>query len=140
MNPLEITVAGLPPTNAADRRGHWTYHKVAKTWQAKTIAAVLTALGRWPETPLDRAHVTIIRCSTTEPDYDGLVAAGKHLLDGLVRAGVLSDDAPKVIGKPEYRWERAPRGAGCVRIRVEAAPVVEIGPKVSAILGHYGGL
>lgn len=129
---LDLTLPGLPPTNAADRRSHWSYHKLSKTWQNKTAAAVLEALGRWPEAPLERARVTITRCSTTEPDFDGLVAAGKHILDGLVRAGVLVDDAPKVIGRPQYFWERAPRGQGCVRVHVEPASGVEIGPRLPA--------
>ncbi len=132
MTVIDLTIPGLPPTNAADRRSHWAYHKVSKEWQNNTVAAVLESLGRWPEAPLDRALVTITRCSTTEPDFDGLVAAGKHLLDGLVKAGVLVDDAPKVIGRPTYLWERAPRGAGCVRISVRPVGQVEIGPRLPA--------
>lgn len=42
---LDLTIPGLPPTNAADRRSHWAYHKVSKEWQGKTAAAVLEALG-----------------------------------------------------------------------------------------------
>jgi hypothetical protein len=90
------------------------------------VAAVLGELRRWPEKPLDRAMVTITRCSMAEPDYDNLVQGGKFLLDGLIRAGVIKDDAPSVIGRPDYQWEKAPRGKGCVRIRVESAEAIDV--------------
>lgn len=118
--PLELVIAGLPPTNAADRRSPWAYHTLAKRWQARVVGAVLETLGRWPAQPLERAHVTIVRCSNREPDFDGLVAGGKHLLDGLVKAGVIADDRMSVIGAPEYLWEKIGPGKGHVRIRVEA--------------------
>ena len=104
--------------NSADGHSRWKRYAAKKTWEGAVAAAVLTELGRWPAAPLARARVEITRCSTTEPDYDGLVAGGKFLLDGLVRAGVLEDDNPRVVGQPVYRWERAKRGAGCVRVVV----------------------
>lgn len=116
---LELVIDGLPPMNTADGIHRWSRHKLKKAWESKVCGAVLMALGRWPEKPLERAQVKITRCSSSEPDFDGLVQGGKFLLDGLVKAGVLVDDRPSVIGQPEFRWERAPRGAGSVRICVE---------------------
>lgn len=129
---LDLTLDGLPPMNTADRTHHWSAYRLKRAWEGKVCAAVLHELGRWPERPLDRARVTITRCSTREPDFENLAQGGKFLLDGLVKAGVIADDSPKVIGRPTYLWERAPRGGGCVRINVRPVGGVEIGPRVPA--------
>ena len=128
---LNVTIPGLPPMNTADGLNRWRRHTLKKLWEGKVAGAVLMELGRWPSKPLDRAAVTITRCSSSEPDFDGLVQGGKFLLDGLVKAGVIADDKPSVIGQPVFRWEKAPPKQGCVRIVVEAVEV-EIGERVSA--------
>ena len=133
---LHLRIAGLPPMNTADGLSRWTRRKIRLEWESRVVAAVLMELKRWPAKPLDRAEVTITRCSANQPDYDGLVQGGKFLLDGLVKAGVLADDSPAVIGIPVYHWEHAPRGSGCVLIAVRPAPDtsagVEIGPRIPA--------
>jgi hypothetical protein len=120
---LELAIPGLPPMNTAGPHGgsHWSRTATKRKWEGRVCVAVLEALGRWPTVPLEQARVTITRCSEREPDYDNLTQGGKFLLDGLVKARVLVDDSPKVIGRPDYRWEHAPRGAGCVKILVEAS-------------------
>ena len=40
----------------------------------------------------------------------------KPILDGFVKAGVLKDDSPAVIGAPEYSWEKAGRGKGRISV------------------------
>jgi Holliday junction resolvase RusA-like endonuclease len=70
--------------------------------------------------PLTRAEVSITRFSSRQPDFDGMVSAGKSLLDGLVEAQVLIDDSQQVIGQPKYYWEQSRPGKGKVRVRVEA--------------------
>ncbi len=116
---IEFVLPGLPPINTADGPSRWARYRVKKAWMTRTILAARDAGGRALPAPLARASVTIIRSSAREPDFDGLVQGGKFILDGLVKAGVLVDDSPKVIGRPDYRWERAPRGMGSVRVRVE---------------------
>ena len=145
---LELEIPGLPSCNSAAALGWRVRHAERKAWKGRVSNAVLCKLGRWPSTPLDRARVTLTRCSSVEPDADNLASSFKFILDGLVMAGVIADDKPSVIDV-DFRWERAPRGAGCVRIRVETlaavaahsemlcgpqggtARGVEIGPKVS---------
>lgn len=117
---INLTIPGLPPMNTSDRVSPWAHRKLKKNWESHVCVAVLEALGRWPEAPFQRARVTITRCSTSEPDFDNLVQGGKFLLDGLKVAGVIVDDSPDVIGRPDYHWESAPPGKGCVRIRVES--------------------
>lgn len=133
---LELVIPGLPSCNTA-AAPHWrTRHAERRMWHALVAATVLAELGRWPEAPLERARVTITRCSAgPEPDFDNLASGAKFLLDGLVKAGVLKDDRPNCIGQPILLWERAPRGRGSVRISVETMPAsqgVEIGPRVLA--------
>lgn len=124
---LDITLDGLPPMNTADRRGRWVMIRAKREWESKVCGAVLMALGRWPESPMKRAHVTITRYSgVREPDFENLTQGGKFLLDGLVKAGVLEDDSPKVIGQPTYKWEPAKRGEGRVRIQVECGAMGEL--------------
>lgn len=114
---LVITIPGLPPTyNAIGRKSRWVLMDNARKWKDN----VRFAVGRFlPSKPLEKARVEIIRCSTTQGDYDGLVQAAKPLLDGLVEAGVLADDSMKVIGVPTYGWEKAEKKKGCVKICVE---------------------
>lgn len=118
---LDFELPGLPPMNTAGSHGgsHWSRTIIKRKWEGKVVSAVLEALRRWPAEPLERARVTIVRCSTREPDYDNLAQGGKFILDGLVKAGVIADDSPQVIGRPDYRWEKAPPAKGCVRVRVE---------------------
>ena len=124
---LDLTIDGLPPMNTSNSRGsHWSHSKLKRTWGDRVVAAVLFTLKKWPEKPLERARVSITRCSTSEPDYDNLVQGGKFLLDGLIRAGVIVDDAPSVIGRPDYYWEKAQAAKGCVRIRVESIDDLEV--------------
>jgi Holliday junction resolvase RusA-like endonuclease len=115
---LEFQLDGLPRmTNPSGRGTHW---RVIKQERDKWKMAVIAVAARWkPATPLTRARLTLTRCSTTQPDPDGLVSGFKAIVDGLVRAGVLEDDKGKNIGFPDYRWEKAPRGKGCVRVKVE---------------------
>lgn len=75
-----------------------------------------------------RATLRLTRHSSIEPDYDGLVYSFKALIDALqppkggkkprIGASVIVDDKPSVIGVPDYKWEKAPRGQGHVTIEV----------------------
>lgn len=40
-------------------------------------------------------------------DYDNLVSTGKILIDAIVKAGVLSDDAERIIAERQYTQTRA---------------------------------
>lgn len=115
---LEITIPGLPKMANQQLRGSWrAKHGHAVLWKRKVWKYV------WhlrPETPLEKAKITITRGSSMEADFDGLVSGGKHLIDGLVEAAVIINDKPSCIGQPCYHWERAARGKGFVRILVES--------------------
>ena len=117
MYKFEFTLQGLPPTTNSMGRKHWAVKaRVAREWKA----AVYMRIGNnRPKKPLLKARVTITRHSTRECDFDNLVSASKHLLDGLKYAGIILDDKVSVIGQPIYLWEKAKRGQGKVTIKVE---------------------
>jgi hypothetical protein len=65
-----------------------------------------------------RKMATFTRCSSSEPDDDGLVHGFKATRDALKHFGVIVDDRPSCL-KSEYKWERAKRGAGKIKVSVE---------------------
>lgn len=116
---LDITIDGLPVTaNGCRRLGHWSkVSKATKSWKTSVWAMALQA-GR-PNAPLAKAKLTLVRYSSVEPDFDGLVHSFKPVIDGLKLAGVILDDKRAVVGQPEYEWQRADPRAGRIRVIVE---------------------
>ena len=123
---LTFELEGLPKSQT-NNYGHWrTRAKSKKDWEDRVIAATIT---QWPKDPLTEAKLTFTRCSSSEPDFDNLVASFKPVMDGLVRARIILDDKPSVVGQPQYRWEKAAPKQGKIRVQV-VEPSVEIGPRV----------
>ena len=121
---LEFSIDQLTPLNSADNT-HW--RKRNKTKKQFEILVWQQILNRRPVLPLRFARVQIVRHSTNEPDYDNLVSSAKFLLDALVNNGVIRDDKPGVIGRPECHWQKAAPKKGKMTIRVvelQSAPVV----------------
>jgi len=130
---LRIDLPGAPRMNTADNR-HWRVRQKEKLiWYELVKAAVWAEVGKPVCLPfecavpsgvvwrtLHKARVRITRCTAAnrEPDFENLAQGGKHILDGLVRCGVLLDDNPEVIGQPEYKWEKAKRGEAHVVVEV----------------------
>lgn len=86
-----------------------------KYW--KTLVWQLVG-GNRPLAPLTRAEIRIVRHSASEPDYDGLVSSGKHVMDSLVLCKVILDDKPSVIGVPKYEWVKAAPKKGRVFVSI----------------------
>ena len=116
---LRLEIPGLTPMNTADGPNRWTRRRARKKWET-WVWGLVSSARKTPAAPLERAHVTITRHSSREPDYDALVQGGKFLLDGLVKAGVLLDDRPAVIGQPEYHWVQAPPKSGRMVVTVQS--------------------
>jgi hypothetical protein len=76
-------------------------------------------LNKKPQSPLHAAVLTLTRCSSQEPDFDGLVSGFKSVVDGLVESGILKTDKVGCISQPKYLWEKAPAGKGKIKVRVE---------------------
>lgn len=115
---LTIEIPGLPDTQVGAGKSNWRARQAeAKRWY-KRVAAV--CYGATPPEPLKRARVTYERHSASQPDFGNTVASMKHVEDGLVRCGILEDDKPDNYegGAPAYRWVKAKRGEGFVRVRI----------------------
>lgn len=117
---IDFDIPGLPKTTNSGGRAHWAVKaKEAREWKRFVYACVRSS--GFKGGPFPKAKLTLTRHSAVEPDFDGLVSSFKHVIDGLVEAGVIPSDKPSVIGQPDYRWERAPRGRGYIRVKVEPA-------------------
>ena len=107
MQSLRIVLPDLPPSKAyPTRRTHYyTLSKIRKKQQEEIIAYVLEQ-GR-PDSPLDRAHITITWRSKDkrDRDIDNLLSAMKGSIDGLIHAGVIVDDSAKHLSYTlYYEW------------------------------------
>jgi hypothetical protein len=115
---LDFTLPGLPQmTNAKRRVAHWAQlQKEANLWKRDLFRYLA---DKKPPKPLENASLILTRGSSREPDYDGLVSGFKHVIDGLVIAGILVNDKRENIGIPTYIWEPAKPKGGYIRVRVE---------------------
>jgi len=71
-----------------------------------------------PSRPLKNAKLKLTRYSSRAPDYDGLVQSFKPVIDALKKCLIIEDDSMRVIGKPDYCWEKARQRAGKITIEV----------------------
>ncbi len=115
---LEFELEGLPETiNQMIRMRQVVYRKKKNAWKEKVGIVVG---HRVPNSPLEQATVILTRFSSVYPDFDGLVSSFKHILDGLVDAGILEDDKPKNFkgDGPVYRWQKIAPKMGKIKVEV----------------------
>lgn len=131
---LKIQLRGLPRLNTSD---HIPWRVDQRETQQWCDAVHWHCKGKLPYAPLERARLRFTRHSSKEPDRgDNLNHSFKHIRDGLVRAGVIVDDKPEVVGDPVYQWEKAPRGKGFVTIEVwEVVGERETCPECGQVVG-----
>lgn len=116
MRVLEMELAGLPMLRRDTK--HWRVrHQETQHWRTMVRGHLEAA---WLGRELGQARLTLTRYSARCPDADNLAVSFKPVVDALVHWKVLADDNPDIIGTPEYRWEKAPRGEGRIRVVVEA--------------------
>jgi len=117
---LDFELPGLPPLQVAGSGGgHWRKrYDDAKRWK-QAVQAVVLEDHYVPDEPLKRARILLERHSTSEPDLDNLCASFKPVVDGLTELGVILDDKPSVLVIHEFRWRKAKRGEGKIRVRLE---------------------
>jgi hypothetical protein len=118
---FEFEEMRLPSTTNAMARMHWaTKLKERNSWNNVVMFWALK-LGI-PPSPLVKAKLTLTRCSSIEPDFDGLVSSFKFVIDSLITNAIIVNDRRANIGIPEYVWEKAPQKKGKIKVRVlEAA-------------------
>ena len=114
---LTFSINDLPLTTNAQTSMHWRKKgEYVKTWHLKVWAAV----GKnKPALSLSLARLILIRFSTTEPDFDGLVSSFKPVIDGLINCSVLQNDRFENIGQPIYGWEKSTRKNSGITVRVQ---------------------
>lgn len=90
---MTITVPGVPPSlnRFAGRENTWEYRETKQKWTAAVKYACRASRGR-PKEPYQRAVVSIVYYFPDRRRRDADNYAGKFLLDGLTRAGVIVDD------------------------------------------------
>lgn len=114
---IEFEIKGLPKTTNFGGRAHWAVKiKEANHWKKLVW---LSVCSQKPKEPLNKAKLTLTRCSSSEPDFDGLVSSFKHVLDGLKESKIIIDDKPSVIGSPTYLWMKVSPKAGRIKVKVE---------------------
>lgn len=113
---LEIDVPGLPPTTNGS---HGHFRAAAATRKKWREAVRMIAYMRRPPAPLTKAKLTVTRFSSVQTDYGNRVSAAKPLIDGLIDAKVIVNDTDAVLPIQEFPYEKAPKGKGFTRLRIE---------------------
>jgi hypothetical protein len=113
---LEINQLSKIITNG--QKGSWKSSWAESRKWHRLIAEALILNKVQLNEPLTKAHLRLTRHSSVEPDFDGLVSSFKHVIDGLVRAGILTNDKISNIGQPEYFWQKAKPNNGKIIIEV----------------------
>ncbi|MES2355593.1 MAG: hypothetical protein V4568_14585 [Pseudomonadota bacterium] len=122
---LEFELKGLPPMSnvASGASRNWnTSARKTKFWKTQVGIVVM---GKKPVEPLKKARLVLIRHSSVEPDYDGLVSGFKAVIDGLRKYGVLANDKMQNIGRPEYLWVSTTPKMGKITVKVESIEEIE---------------
>jgi Holliday junction resolvase RusA-like endonuclease len=95
---MKITLNGIPPSlNTTAGRGNvWEYRKNKTMW-TQAVYMKCKASKERPAKPFEKARVTITYFFGDRRRHDADNYAGKYLLDGLTKAGVIVDDDLKHI-------------------------------------------
>lgn len=95
---MKISLKGIPPSlnETAGRKNVWEYRKAKSEWTQIVEWACKASKDR-PEKPYKKAVVEITYYFPTLARHDADNYAGKFLLDGLTKAGVIVDDDLKHI-------------------------------------------
>jgi crossover junction endodeoxyribonuclease RusA len=103
---IKIVLPDIPPSLNKWSRMHWaTAAKIKKQWEHDILYTFLTSTQIIPKEekqfPWIKAKIRIIYYFKTRARRDIDNMNQKFLLDGLVKAGVISDDSTNVIGQVE---------------------------------------
>lgn len=91
---IRIRLRGVPPSlnRFAGRENSWEYRSAKRTW-TDAVVWMVNAGRLKPAKPYRRAEVEILYYFPTAARHDPDNYAGKFLLDGLTKAGVIEDDS-----------------------------------------------
>ena len=116
---IRLNLAGLPKSQNQLLRRHWGFISRERNLWNSTIREALRYSRQIPKQPFKKAKLTLVRYSSSRPDYDGLVSGFKFVIDALVDCGVIEDDNWEAVGMPNFSWEKTPPKEGRITIQVE---------------------
>jgi Holliday junction resolvase RusA-like endonuclease len=122
MRTLRMRIEGLPVTLNRWSRAHWTLRAglaEATRWQVQAAVGQARRTGHWDGQPFPRARVRVTFGWPNRRRRDLDNAVPKLLLDGLVAAGVLPDDAAGCVVELTLRSGPVVGGAGWTDVVVE---------------------
>lgn len=127
---IEFVLNGLPHmANPSGKSTHWRgIHAEAQKWK---WAVCQITMGKRPKKPLERYKLTLVRFSSKEPDFDGLVRGFKSVVDGLRAADVISDDKLKNSGVWHCQWMKCGKSKGRISVRVDEVAIASESDDVS---------
>lgn len=114
---IEFEIPFLTKAISPNSRVHWAV-KYKENRAVTDYICGLTSNMR-PKRPLSAASLVLTRRSSSEPDFDGLVASFKNCVDALIKCKIIENDKMSNIGAPTYVWEKAKKGFGSIRIEVK---------------------
>lgn len=113
---ISFELPGLPKRFNEGPGASWrSRYAESKRW-LKWVG--MATMGKRPNKPYPKSIVTLIRVSSVEPDYDGLVHSFKPVVDALKRVGIIEDDSPKHVRRIYLHEKCAPK-LGKVRVIIE---------------------
>lgn len=129
---IQLTVKGMPRTQSDIVNRH-VRAKERRGWRRAACVAANQAGHLESATPLKKAHLVFDCYRTDEPDDDNLRWSVKSIRDGLqpgtqylrrgkwvigIGCGMILNDSPSCIGKPDVFWHKCKRGEERVVITV----------------------
>lgn len=105
---ISLTINHIPKTLNEALRSHWTTYKKDSEKIGKEIS--LQLIGKMPERPIKKTHIWIRRYSSGTLDRDNKFFTAKHILDNLVKLGVVENDTEENIVELQVSQEKIKRG------------------------------
>lgn len=110
-----ISIDFLPKTRNELERRH--YREVTNEKNRVYTAVGFHVRRHAPKKPFKKASLTLIRHSSVEPDWDGLISSFKYVVDALVHYKLIVDDKMENIGRSHVHWKKAPPKKGFITVR-----------------------
>jgi Holliday junction resolvase RusA-like endonuclease len=102
--PIKLTIPGIPPSLNQWSRMHWLKaSRIKKQWENDILYTFLSIGKVWKknEFPYKKASIKITYYFSTKRRRDIDNMNQKFILDGIVKAGIITDDSIEVIGQAE---------------------------------------
>ena len=107
---IHLKIEAIPKSLNKKLRTHYhAANKEMKEW--RNLIRIVSA-SKLPPEPFSKANLTIIRHYYRTLDFDGLVGSMKPVVDGLIHAGIITDDSWKVLGQWNVTQQFRPKKDG----------------------------